>query len=113
MRPFDTAKDVVLRILEDDPTELWFLVAEIHKLYPHASLTELQAVTQHVVLDRMAEHPIHLFDPSTELPLPHCADRVSELIAALFSRLNRLPDMGDGIWLGIAAPSPRSEQIEG
>ena len=104
MSPFETAKETVLYILEDDHTELWFLVADIHKLYPNASLPELQAVTKQVVYELMCEHPIQLLDPATELPLPDSAESVSKQIESLFTRLNQLPNIGDGIWLGI----PRS-----
>ncbi|UOQ69281.1 hypothetical protein [Hymenobacter volaticus] len=103
MHAFLKAKERELSILKDDYTELWFLGAEIHTLYPEASLPELQQVTQHehVIRDLMREQAVQLLDPGTELPVSSSEERVREMTGTLFPGMNRLPTIGDGIWLGI------------
>ena len=103
MPPSLTAADVTNArdIIEDDYTELWFLVAELRKAHPAASLAQLNALTQQLVVVLLHEHGMQLFDPFTEQPLMLLPAQAGAMVDDLFCTLNRMPDIGDGIWLGI------------
>ena len=88
-------------IIEDDYTELWFLVAELRTAHPAASLAQLSTLAQQLVIALLREHGVQLFDPFTEQPVPLPAERVGAMVDDWFRTLNRMPDIGDGIWLGI------------
>ncbi|SFQ83341.1 hypothetical protein [Hymenobacter arizonensis] len=102
-----TAADVfnAVAILEDDHTELWFLVAELQKAHPGASLAHLNSLAQQLVVTLLREHRVQLFDPFTEQPVPLPAAQVGALVDDLFRTLGRVPDIGDGMWLGIPIQS--------
>lgn len=103
MSPSLTDNDVAHAtvILADDYTELWFLVAELQKAHPAASLAQLSTLAQQLVIALLREHGVQLFNPFTEQPVPLPAEQVGAMVDDLFRTLNRMPDIGDGIWLGI------------
>ena len=103
MSPSLTADDVANAkdIIRDDYTELWFLVAELRKAHPTASLAQLSSLAQQLVVALLREHGVQLLDPFTEQPVPLPAARAGAMVDDLFRTLNRMPNIGDGIWLGI------------
>ncbi|MET4076545.1 hypothetical protein [Hymenobacter sp. UYCo722] len=103
MSPALTDDDVATAkvIIKDDYTELWFLVAELQQAHPAASLAQLSTLAQQLVVVLLHEHGMHLFDPFTEQPVPLAPAQVGAMVDDLFRTLDRMPNIGDGIWLGI------------
>jgi|GEM_PF-2535142 len=106
MSPFEQAKSNALKIIEDDYTELWFIVCEIRKELPDACRDQIREVTKRIVEELMAAHGVKVLDVETELPLPLDSQQVNQMIDEVFSKIKGLPTIGDGFWLGI--PLPRS-----
>ncbi|MBH8557468.1 hypothetical protein [Hymenobacter negativus] len=96
--PADVA--TALSILEDDYTELWFLVAELQKTHPEASLAQLSELAQQLVVTLLREHGVQLLDSVSEQPMLLPIAQVRALVDDWFRTLGRVPDIGDGIWLG-------------
>ena len=109
MSPSLTDDDVLTAkvIIEDDYTELWFLVAELQTAHPAASLAQLSTLAQQLVVVLLHEHGVQLFDPFTEQAVPVAPAQLGAMVEDLFRTLNRMPNIGDGIWLGI--PTKRAD----
>jgi hypothetical protein len=109
MSPSLTDDDVLTAkvIIEDDYTELWFLVAELQTAHPAASLAQLSTLAQQLVVVLLHEHGVQLFDPFTEQPVPVAPAQLGAMVEDLFRTLNRMPNIGNGIWLGI--PTKRAD----
>ena len=109
MSPSLTDDDVTTAtvIIEDDYTELWFLVAELRKAHPAATLAQLNTLSQQLVVTLLREHGVQLFDPFTEQPVPLPAEQVGAMVEDLFRTLNRMPNIGDGMWFGIPRQAER------
>ncbi|MCB2378897.1 hypothetical protein LGH70_14945 [Hymenobacter sp. BT635] len=109
--PFTRAKEAALIVVEDDHTELWFIVADIRKEFPEASKNELQELTKRIVEELMANHGVKILDVETEWPLPLDSQQGGRMVDELFSKIKDLPDMGNGFWLGIPDPAPAGRHI--
>lgn len=103
MSPLLTTDDIAnaLAIIEDDYTELWFLVCEVRAAHPEASLAQMSTLAQQLVVTLLSKHGVRLLDPETEQPVPVSPEQVGAMVDDLFRTLNRLPNIGDGIWLGL------------
>ena len=77
------------------------MVAEVRKAHPEASLAQMSTLMQQLVVILLSEHGVRLLDVDTEQPVPVLPEGVGVMADDLFRTLNRLPDIGDGIWLGI------------
>ena len=103
---FSKAKRTAFLIIEDDYTELWFIVSHIKDEFPEASRDQLQELTKRIIEELMTDHGVKILDVETELPLPLDSQQGGQMVDDLFSKIKDLPDIGDGFWLGIPSPSP-------
>lgn len=100
MNSFYDIVDSCLLSIKDDYTQLWVIAGIVSEKYPTISLSENLEVTKQVVKHLMENHEVKVIDEDTEKPTDMTSSEVLRKIDDTYSRLNNLPNVGDGLWFG-------------
>lgn len=98
---FDNIIEYSLTFLKDDYTELWIIVGAIAKENPLLSFPETVEATEQVISYLVTHHNLTLVDAAKEEPRAMSKQEILNNIRDHMYKLNRLPDIGDGVWMTV------------
>ena len=87
--------------LKDDCTELWLITAKIIEENPQLDLKELRQATTKVINQIESFNELKIVDIKTEKQILLPKGEISKFVENHLSKINKIPDIGDGIWMAI------------
>src|SRR3989339_825914 len=93
--------DYAVDFLKDDYTELWIISTKIQDLNPKFSTVEILEATKIITTDLVTNHNATLVDTDTKKPINKPTDETIAEINKHLTRLDKAPNIGDGLWLSI------------
>ena len=90
-----------LAFVNDDFTELWVICDKIYDTNPEIKYLELIETTKTILRELIEKHNVCLLNETTLKPMILSVDETLKLVENHLLKLNKAPNIGDGIWLTI------------
>lgn len=90
-----------MAFIEDDYTEFWIIVNKIYEENSELSFSELIEATKIVLKEMIDVYNVKLLDEETLKPTSFNSNAILNIVEKRLKELNRLPNIGDGIWFTI------------
>ncbi|MBK7109896.1 MAG: hypothetical protein IPH61_12390 [Bacteroidetes bacterium] len=90
-----------LSFISDDYTEIWVIIKRIQQSNPQFSFDELVQATVTIISELMSNYNVVLINPETEKYWDMTKYEALNYIQLHLLKLNKIPTIGDGIWLSI------------
>lgn len=87
--------------INDDFTELWVIVNKIQDENPQMIFSEIIKTTLEVLDDLITNYYVTLLNEKTLKPYNLGKSQILQEAEKHLKKLNRMPNIGDGIWLTI------------
>ena len=87
--------------LKDDFTELWVIVNKIYDENPKMNFSEIIKTTLVILDDLITNHHVKLLNEKNLKPYNLDKSQILQEVEKHLKKLNRIPTIGDGIWLTI------------
>lgn len=95
-----------MAFIEDDYTELWVIVNKIFEENKEMDFFQLVEATKLVVNELVEKYNVQLLNEETQIPLILKKEEIIETVEERLISLNKMPNIGDGIWFTLQAQSP-------
>lgn len=93
--------EYALSMLKDDFTELWLVTEKILEKNPDLSIAQLAKETSLVIKEINKSHKVKIIDENNEMEVLLPEDQMLEKIKNHIVSLNKIPNIGDGLWLSV------------
>lgn len=90
-----------LAVIRDDYTALWLIVDIIKEENPFMDFEELIKATKIVIGELIDKYHVALLDETRQKPLALEKHEILKTVENHLISLNRLPNIGDGIWFTV------------
>jgi len=87
-----------MAFIKDGYTELWVIVNKIYEKNPQMSFKELTKATKTGIKELVENYNVLLLDEETQKPISFTSDGILDKVEKRLKFLNRIPDIGGGIW---------------
>lgn len=95
-----------MAFIEDDYTELWVIVNKIFEENKEMNFFQLVEATKLVVNELVEKYNVQLLNEETQIPLTLKKEEIVETVEKRLISLNKMPNIGDGIWFTLQAQNP-------
>jgi len=95
-----------MAFIEDDYTELWVIVNKIFEENKEMDFLQLVKATKLIVTELVEKYNVQLLDEETQVPLTLKKEEIIRVVEKRLISLNKIPNIGDGIWFTIKSQSP-------
>jgi len=99
--------DRAISFINDDSTELWIISTHVQELNPTYSIAQVLDATKIIASDLITNHHVTLVD----YPDKSTSEAI-ELINKHLTRFNKVPDIGDGLWMWVENTRPNEPVSE-
>jgi hypothetical protein len=90
-----------IAVIKDDYTELWLVVEIIKEENKEMNFPQLVEAIKFVVNELVEKYNVQLLNEETQTPLPLKKEEIIEIVEKRLISLNKIPDIGDGIWFTV------------